>query len=51
MLGSSQQADHMKTGQHTAEQIIPILDQAAKDEQTVAATCHDYGIAQTTFYR
>ena len=41
----------MKTGQHTAEQIIRILDQAAKGEQTVAAICRDHGIAETTFYR
>ena len=41
----------MKTGQHTAEQIIKILDQAAKGEQTVAAICREHGIAETTFYR
>ena len=41
----------MKTGQHTAEQIIKILDQAEKGEQTVAAICREHGIAETTFYR
>ncbi len=41
----------MKTNQHTAEQIIKILDQAATGEQTVAAICREYGIAETTFYR
>ena len=41
----------MKTGQHTAEQIIRILDQAAKGEQSVAAICREHGIAETTFYR
>ena len=41
----------MKSGQHTAEQIIKILDQAAKGEQTVAAICREHGIAETTFYR
>ena len=41
----------MKTGQHTAEQISKILDQAAKGEQTVATVCREHGIAETTFYR
>ena len=41
----------MKTGQHTAEQIIKILEQAEKGEQTVAAICREHGIAETTFYR
>ena len=41
----------MKTNQHTAEQIIKILDQAATGEQTVAAVCREHGIAETTFYR
>ena len=41
----------MKTGQHTPEQIIKILDQAENGEQTVAALCRHHGIAETTFYR
>ena len=41
----------MKPNQHTAEQIIKILDQAAKGEQTVAAVCREHGIAEQTFYR
>ena len=41
----------MKTGQHTAEQIIKILAQAEQGEQTVAAICREHGIAETTFYR
>ena len=41
----------MKTTQHTAEQIIKILDQAATGEQSVAAVCREQGIAETTFYR
>ena len=41
----------MKPNQHTAEQIIKILDQAEKGEQTVAAVCREHGIAETTFYR
>jgi len=41
----------MKTSQHTAEQIIKILEQAEKGEQTIAAVCREYGIAENTFYR
>jgi len=41
----------MKTNQHTPEQIIKILDQAEKGEQTVAAICREHSIAETTFYR
>lgn len=41
----------MKTNQHTPGQIIKILDQAEKGEQTVAAICREHGIAETTFYR
>ncbi len=41
----------MKTNQHTPEQIIKILDQAATGEQSVAAVCREHGIAETTFYR
>jgi putative transposase len=51
MLGSSYPEDPMKTNQHTAEQIITILDQAATGEQTVAAVCREHGIAETTFDR
>ncbi len=51
MLGSSHPEDHVKTNQHTAEQIIKILDQAATREQSVAAVCREHGIAATTFYR
>jgi putative transposase len=43
--------DEMKPNQHTAEQIIKILEQAEKGEQTVAAVCREYGIAEQTFYR
>ncbi len=49
MLGSSQSEDLMKTSQHTPEQIIKILDQAEKGEQTVAAICREQSIAETTF--
>lgn len=41
----------MKTSQHTAEQIIKILELAEKGEQTIAAVCRAHGIAETTFYR
>jgi len=41
----------MKPNQHTAEQIIKILEQAEKGEQTVAAVCREHGIAEQTFYR
>jgi putative transposase len=41
----------MKTNQHTAEQIIKILAQAEKGEQTIAAVCREHGIAENTFYR
>jgi len=51
MLGSSYQEDDMKTNQHTAEQIIKILEQAEKGDQTIAAVCRAHGIAENTFYR
>src|SRR4029450_4867399 len=51
MLGSSRKEDGMKTNQHTAEQIIKILEQAEKGEQTIAAVCREHGIAENTFYR
>ena len=41
----------MKTSQHTAEQIIKILERAERGEQTIGALCREHGIAETTFYR
>ncbi len=41
----------MKTNQYTAEQIITILEQAEKGEQTIAAVCREHGIAENTCYR
>jgi putative transposase len=41
----------MTSNQHTPEQIIKILDQAATGERTIAAVCRDHGIAENTFYR
>jgi len=41
----------MKTTNHTPEQIIKIIEQAEKGEQTIAAVCREHGIAENTFYR
>ncbi|NJN17040.1 MAG: transposase [Oscillochloris sp.] len=41
----------MKTSQFSAEQIIKILDQAEKGEQTIGVVCREHGITETTFYR
>lgn len=41
----------MKSSQHTAEQIIKILEQAERGEQSVGAVCREHGIAEATFYR
>ncbi|NJM55353.1 MAG: transposase [Verrucomicrobiae bacterium] len=41
----------MQTTTHTPEQIITILEQAEKGEQTIAAICREHGIAENTFYR
>ena len=41
----------MKTTQFTVEQIIKILEQAEKGDQTIATLCRSYGIAANTFYR
>lgn len=41
----------MKTSQHTAEQIVKILEQAERGEQTIAVICREHGIAENTFYR
>ena len=41
----------MKTTNHTPEQIIKIIEQAEKSEQTIAAVCREHGIAENTFYR
>src|SRR6476620_1746428 len=51
MLESSIRRTMMKASQHTAEQIIKILEQAEKGEQTIAAICRTHGIAENTFYR
>jgi len=41
----------MKTTIHTPEQIIKIIEQAEKEEQSIAAICREHGIAENTFYR
>ena len=41
----------MKTTGHTPEQIIKIIEQAEKSEQTIVAVCREHGIAENTFYR
>ena len=41
----------MKTNQHTAEQIIKILEQADKGDQTIGAICRTHSISENTFYR
>jgi putative transposase len=51
MLGSSDKEEPVKTTTHTPEQIIKILEQAEKGEQTISAVCREHGIAANTFYR
>lgn len=41
----------MKAEHHTPEQIIKILEHAEKGDQTIAATCRTFGIAENTYYR
>ena len=41
----------MKRGQFSQEQIVAILHQAERGEQTIQAICREHGIAETTFYR
>ena len=41
----------MQASQFSAEQIIAILQEAERGEQSVGALCRQHGIAETTFYR
>jgi putative transposase len=41
----------MKASQFSDEQIVQILQQAERDEQTIGAICQAHGIAEATFYR
>ncbi len=40
----------MKAGQFTDEQIVSILQEAAKDEKPVVEFCREKGISEATFY-
>ncbi len=41
----------MKASQFSPEQIIQILQQAERGDQSIGAICRAHGIAETTFYR
>lgn len=41
----------MKREQFSSEQIIAILQQAEKGDQSVGALCREHRISQVTFYR
>jgi putative transposase len=41
----------MQRGQFSQEQIVAILHQAEKGEQTIQAICREHCITETTFYR
>ena len=41
----------MKASQFSSEQIIRILDQVERGEQTIGAICREHHIAETTFLR
>jgi putative transposase len=41
----------MKASQFSDEQIVQILQQAERDDQTIGAICRAHGIAEATFYR
>lgn len=41
----------MKTSQFSAAQIIKILDQAEKGDQTVGTVCREHGVSENTFSR
>jgi putative transposase len=41
----------MEPSPHTTEQIIKVLKQAEKGEQTISAVCREHRIAEPTFYR
>ena len=40
----------MKAGQFSDEQIVAVLQEAAKGEKTVASVCQEKGISEATFY-
>lgn len=41
----------MKQGQFSQEQIVAILHQAERGEQTIQAICREHNLTETTFYR
>ena len=41
----------MKESRFTEEQIISILREAERGEQTISAVCRSHSIAETTFYK
>lgn len=41
----------MKQGQFSPEQIIAILHQAERGEQTIQQICREHNITETSFYR
>ena len=41
----------MKASRFTDEQIVAILQQAERGEQSIPALCKQHGIAENTFYR
>lgn len=41
----------MKASRFTDEQIVAILQQAERGEQSITALCKQHGIAENTFYR
>ncbi len=41
----------MQSNQFSEEQIIKLLAQAERGEQTIGVLCRDYGISEATFYR
>ena len=40
----------MKAGQFTDEQIVAILQEAARGEKPIATLCREKGISEATFY-
>ncbi len=40
----------MKAGQFTDEQIVAMLQEAARGEKPIATLCRDKGISEATFY-
>lgn len=41
----------MKRGQFSQEQIVALLHEAERGEQTIGALCREKGITEVTFYR